>query len=115
MEISNKITAPLPPFLLDGCELPVVKGYKYLGLFMTQLRDRWSSHIDRVYVSGNRATAAYAMRAVALGYPVKVCMMIWKAMVRPILEYGAEVLWPKKNDMKKLEKLQDCQDSGGQY
>ena len=43
----QQITAPLPPFLLDGCELPVVKGYKYLGLFMTQLRDRWSSHIDR--------------------------------------------------------------------
>jgi hypothetical protein len=81
-------------------------GYKYLGLRVVEDLQDWGEHHAYVCRVGQRVVAAYAQRAIALGYPARICMMIYKVMVRATWEYGSEVIWYTQKQADELESLQ---------
>lgn len=81
-----------------------VNEFKYLGILMTHNLS-WSKHID---LTCNKALKklGYLHRTLRLA-PQETKLLTYKALIRPILEYGCVVWNPhKKCDIKKLESVQ---------
>jgi endonuclease/exonuclease/phosphatase family metal-dependent hydrolase len=93
-------------FSLNNAELNVVKSYKYLGLILCA-SGRWKETRDRLKAKARSALSyALSMANTAEILSVESGSEVWMTLIRPILEYGAEV-WSdtKWEEGERLQKL----------
>jgi len=84
--------------------LKTVKQYKYLGIELTRTL-RWHVYIRRILEKARRnMTHVWAMGIRGGFASVKTAEMLWKALVRSVLEYGCEI-WGE-GAFSDLEKIQ---------
>ena len=93
-------------FIMNGAALKQVPGYKYLGLdFYMGLR--WSKTMKRLRDKARaKVSSALGMANTTGLLNVEYGVQIWKSLIRPVLEYGAE-LWGdcKWEDAERLQRL----------
>ena len=89
--------------------IKVVPGYKYLGLWIDKnVRGRWKKMKESMLEKARKRVAvAWGMALNSGCMSVRSGKRIWEALVRPVLEYGAEV-WEEENNCRweEAEKLQ---------
>lgn len=89
---------------LGGNNINQVTRYKYLGIELTRTL-RWRPYIDRILKKAKRnMTQALAMGVSGGFMTVRLACIVWKSLVRSIVEYGCEIWGDKK--FVELEKLQ---------
>ena len=100
-------------FKLGGSELEKVAEYKYLGIPMGRgmhVGSRpapFSGYFGRISTKARaRSMVVHFLGARRDGMRPKTGLKLYNALVRPILEYGSQVLVYGKAQMKQLEKLQ---------
>jgi hypothetical protein len=82
---------PDTPLLLDGEEIPSVEEYQYLGFPHTRRGIDVSKYIDAIIAKARRLLNWCMHRG--KGWPYWIRMCIYRAFIRPILDYGGQ-LWP---------------------
>jgi hypothetical protein len=82
-------------FYLGKSELKVVPKYKYLGLVLDN-KFTWSEQLKNVYEKARKRMKALCGLGLKKGVSAKAMLRGWEVLVRPILEYGAEVWGEKK-------------------
>ena len=93
-----------------GGVVELVDEYKYLGAEVGKTRGKWNSMLERIWQKASAGANLTLWRGGgAAGLRAKSFVTLWKAEVRPVLEYGAEV-WDGDGVAQawvdKLEKLQ---------
>lgn len=92
---------------LGGKALEVVEEYKYLGIEMGKTSGRWNSVLNRKLASVEEKIRLVARSGFKSGRAkARVCVKVWKAMIRPIFEYGLEMIFCPQNTMRKIETAQ---------
>ena len=97
---------PEEPFELWGGQLEVVAEFKYLGV-ERQADGKWGSVCTRLLASAKRASGF--LNALGLGHfhvRPKTGDHLWKSLIRPIVDWGAEVVTPSAKAMQALEVFQ---------
>ena len=91
-------------FELGSQSISVVEGYKYLGMFIRcKGRGRWKRQKESMIRKANKILGKAWCWGVRSGcMSVKSGVKAWQALVRPVLEYGAEV-WEQENDCLRKE------------
>ena len=86
MVFNDKTKKPNISLEVDSLEL--VNAYTYLGVWFDSKMD-WKLHKETILARRR----AYTMMGfgVCKILPVKTCVNLWEVLVRPILEYAAEV------------------------
>ena len=92
-------------FLYNNVRVEVVNKYKYLGVVL-KYDLKWTENIEYVIGKGMRRSNSIIsiLRFKGLSTEAKLC--VWKALVRPILEYGSQTWWPNKTQSMRLERVQ---------
>lgn len=107
--VHGQLHKPWSDWSLDGEELLWTQEYKYLGAETGKTRGRWNSMLGRIFQKASNALNMVLWQAGGGdSLPARIVVRQWIAMVRPIVEYGAE-LWHgeiSKSWSKKLERLQ---------
>jgi hypothetical protein len=89
---------------LAGKEVKQVLQYKYLGIELTR-HLKWYKYKKRILEKARKRMIVTQAMGIKSGYlSVRAASNIWEALVRPILEYGAEVWGEDK--WEEAEKLQ---------
>lgn len=88
-----------------GKKLETVNEYKYLGVWIRN-DFTWKTHIAKMVQKANARVAdcESLFRGKKLAIPFKLAA--YKALVRPILEYGAEIWTPTGEELESIEKIQ---------
>jgi hypothetical protein len=81
-------------FYLGESELQIVNEYKYLGLIIDDLFT-WKNHLCKILEKARKRTRALCGMGVREGISAKAMLRGWEVLVRPVLEYGAEI-WGEK-------------------
>jgi hypothetical protein len=90
------------PFAMGDNEIKVTEKYKYLGM-MVDRRGGWKEQKQRMCDKARRRLCvAWSMALRSGQLSVGGGVRIWQALVRPVLEYGAEV-WESERDCKWIE------------
>ena len=76
--------------LLDGKELEEVERYKYLGVIFDE-RLNWKDHKKEILDKARRKAYLMFGFGISRGLSTRSCVRLWEILVRPMLEYGAEV------------------------
>ena len=94
---------------LSGEEVEVKSRYKYLGVdTLTNVAD-WNSHVDRVIAKArNKSRDLLWICRRDVGLRPRSAVTMWKAVVRPILEYAAE-LWAGEISKAKANEIERIQ------
>src|ERR1700722_6742460 len=92
-----------PKFYLGESELKVIQEYKYLGVVLDE-NFSWKTHLRKILDKARKRTRALCGMGIREGVSVKAILRGWEVLVRPILEYGAEIWGEKK--WKEGENLQ---------
>jgi hypothetical protein len=81
------------PWELFGEAVKVTKSYKYLGVDLVNNLNDWSGYLNRTIAKAQRVSEdlAWIFRR-DTGLLPRSAATLWKAIVRPVLEYAAE-LW----------------------
>jgi hypothetical protein len=86
-------------FHLGESELQVVEHYKYLGLMVDSIFS-WKKHLEKCLEKARKRMKALC----ELGISVKALLRGWQVLVRPVLEYGAEIwgekIWKQGEDLQ---------------
>lgn len=90
-------------FYLGKTELGRVQEYKYLGLILDQ-NFSWKSQMRKIVDKARKRSRALCAMGVRDGVSVKAVLRGWEVLVRPVLEYGAEI-WGEK-EWKEVEAIQ---------
>ena len=93
---SDETNAAMDFFTIDRGEskLKVMQDYKYLGMDVHASVGNWKKYKDRmIEKASRRMNAAWGVGLQSGAMSVKAGVNIWQGLVRPILEYGAEI-WP---------------------
>jgi len=102
---------PFPEFRLGEGVLNVSKQYKYLGVEMGLIgRGSWSAYLDRAIGKAQFAANQLAYSVTGRSpLQMSTSVHLFKALVRPVLEYGAAIWGPMCCDgrLNKLESLQE--------
>jgi len=90
---------------LNGRNLKVVKGYKYLGLDL-YVSLRWGKMRDRLYAKARaKVASAFGMANCTHLLNVDFGVQLWQTLIRPVLEYGAEIwgeeVWGKGEQLQR--------------
>jgi hypothetical protein len=86
LQVSRKVnTAPKPNLLLKGIPVNEVKTHKHLGLTFNDTLS-WSDHIGNLTVKAAKCVGL--LRRICREVPRQCLEVLYKAMIRPILEYG---------------------------
>ena len=104
MRISHKQDKSKHPYYLSNTELRFVDSYKDLGVNMS--RDlSWSNHVDVIVNKANKVLGLFKR---TVGSKNKdIFSMLYKSLVRPILEYACPVWSPHlAKDILAIEKVQ---------
>jgi len=88
---------------IRGEVLEVVSKFKYLGVVFDR-RMRWVEHKRAVLEKARRKAYLMFGFGVGKGLSVPACVKLWEVVVRPVLEYGAEV-WGA-GEWEEAERLQ---------
>ena len=101
----KRISAP-PALYLNTQSMEVVRSYKYLGVIVSSDLS-WSSHIQLVCMKAKKILGLIYRNFAKYTSDSSVILKIYKALVRPHLEYAAQVwsLYTVK-DIELLEKVQ---------
>ena len=83
---------PVAAVCMDGESVPVVTCYKYLGIDISYDLG-FDSMATRLYKKAERVANIVWARGVLEGIDGSAATSLWTGLVRPILEYGAEVWW----------------------
>ena len=102
---SRKVTDLREKLWYNNEVIEVVNEYKYLGV-MLKYDLKWNENIEYVIGKGKERSNSVSsiLRFKGLSTEAKLC--IWKALVRPILEYGTQIWWPNKTQSMRLERVQ---------
>jgi len=82
-------------FYLGESELEVVANYKYLGLVLDNIFS-WKLHLEKTLEKARKRTKALCGLGLREGISAKAVLRGWQVLVRPLLEYGAEIWGEKK-------------------
>ena len=104
MRITHSKDLSLPEYYLSDKKLEVTDKFKDLGIMMTH-NLAWSSH---VYTIASKANQMLGLDKRTVGSSnLATFTLLYKALVRPILEYSAPVWSPHlSKDIKALESVQ---------
>jgi len=80
---------------LGESELQVVNSYKYLGLVVDE-NFTWKDHLEKMLDKARKRTSALCGMGLREGVSAKAILRGWQVLVRPVLEYGAEIWGEKK-------------------
>ena len=80
----------IPKISLEDDSLELVKAYKYLGVWFDSKLD-WKLHKETILAKVRRRAYTMMGFGVCKILPVKTCVNLWEVLVRPIVEYAAEV------------------------
>jgi hypothetical protein len=81
------------PWVLFGETVSVTTSYKYLGTEIGHNLQDWSVYLNRVLTTAKRTSEDLAWRCgQETGLLPRTAAALWRAIVRPVLEYAAE-LW----------------------
>ena len=91
-------------FELGSQKVGVVDKYKYLGMLVRNRdRGRWKIQKEKmIRKASKRLGKAWSMAMISGCLSVRSGIKIWQALVRPVLEYGAEV-WEEESDCLWIE------------
>lgn len=79
-------------WMLFGESVQVSTSYKYLGVDITKNLNDWSTYMNRAIAKAIRTSADLAwMCRQDTGLLPRTAATLWKAIVRPILEYASEI------------------------
>ena len=93
---------------LAGEKLLVVREYKYLGIEMGNERARWSSVVKRKLTTAEMQMRILVHSGCKQGHlRPRSSVQAWKTLVRPILEYGLEIIKCTKAEMQQMERIQN--------
>jgi hypothetical protein len=101
----NNRPSPLPAFYVNGCELQCVESCRYLGVVLSTNPTDWKVHCKTVL---RRARAVFFTyhnfyRKCAPKYTL---LLVLKCIIRPIIEYCADVILPNAYYTRQFERLQ---------
>ena len=82
-------------FRLGGSELEVVYSYKYLGLLIDD-NFTWKAHLEKILDKARKRSRALCGMGLREGVSARAVVRGWQVLVRPVLEYGAEMWGEKK-------------------
>ena len=82
-------------FQLGKSTLQVVGRYKYLGLLLDE-NFTWKAHLDKILDKARKRTRALCGIGLREGVSARAVLRGWQVLVRPVLEYGAEIWGEKK-------------------
>jgi hypothetical protein len=97
-----------PPKVKFTCrekELKEVSQYKYLGIQFTSKLD-WGTHIEYALDKANKRTRSMSKLLTNSRISSRAKFLVWKAYVRPLLDYGSEVWVATKLQAEKIESAQ---------
>ena len=98
-------TVSVPNLLLNGLPLQIVNSYKYLG-FIISSDLSWSNHIEYICNKAKRMLGIL-YRQFSSNSNETALIRLYLTLVRPLLEYGAEVWHPHLiKDTLALENVQ---------
>jgi len=91
-DAATKAQVANEPWVLSGEEVKVKRSYKYLGVDILEDVTDWKPYITRAIIKASRVTEdlEWACRRSG-GLRPRAAAALWKAIVRPILEYAAEI------------------------
>ena len=93
-------------YQFNGQPVKIVEEYKYLGVVIHQSLS-WDSHIkqlvSRVELAQNNISHVLANRKLS----IRVRKFYWLSVIRPILDYGSEVVRPTDSWYNRLETVQN--------
>ena len=85
-------------FMLGRDQVKIVKSYKYLGVEIGE-RYGWDEAITRLVTKAMRRVTIVSAIGIRKGLSAKAAVKMWKAVVRPVVEYAGEIWgsreWPK--------------------
>ena len=96
---------PLAKFTCRETELKVVSQYKYLGIQFTSKLD-WNAHFEYALEKAERRTRSMSKLLTNSRISSRAKFLVWKAYVRPLLDYGSEVWVATKAQTAKIEAVQ---------
>ena len=84
-----------------------MKSYTYLGTVFTA-DGRWEEEVERRVKAGRAALGSISRQIVWNKFvSVGVKRVIFDAMVKSRLMYGGDIWWPRKNEMGRIETVQN--------
>jgi hypothetical protein len=91
-DVDTRAQVASEPWVLSGEKVEVKCNYKYLGVDILEDVTNWKTYITRAIIKATRVTEdlEWACRR-AGGLRPRAAAALWKAIVRPILEYAAEI------------------------
>ena len=91
---------------MDGNEeIPEVKTYKYLGVDKEKMRT-WKNHIERLVGKGKKRIGVLKLiGAHQSGLRPSLGKRLAESLLRPILEYGYEVIQMNKSQALEIERV----------
>ena len=96
---------PARTYTWGQMEIPVVLQYKHLGITITP-DGQLDTHITQVITQGNARVLQMGKLVHAKHLSVRVRRILILTALRPLPEYGAEVLVPTREHARALESLQ---------
>ena len=101
--------AQAEPWTLLGQPVEVKKSYKYLGTEILHDPRDWSAYMERVLGKAKRASKDLAWKCgQEAGLLPRTAAALWKSIVRPVLEYAAE-LWAGDIPTKLIDRAEKIQ------
>ena len=82
-------------FRLGENDLKIVETYKYLGLILDK-NFSWKKHLEKVLEKARKRSRALCGLGIRKGTSARAILRGWEVLVRPVLEYGAEIWGEKK-------------------
>jgi hypothetical protein len=105
LQVSRKLNpAPKPILMLNGTQVKEVPTHKHLGLTFNSTLS-WSDHIGALTTKANKCVGL--LRRISRDVPRKCLEILYKAMIRPILEYAGVIFdGCADNQLDRLETVQ---------
>ena len=88
---------------LNGKPIDIVASFRYLGVELSS-NGGWTSAIEHRITSTGRATSRLIPLLCNKKLPVAVRLIVWNALVRAKLDYGAELIEPSTSDETRLSR-----------
>ena len=93
--------------VLDDSTVEYVDSYKYLGLDFEKRALNFSMYFEKQLVKvRKRCFAVKNIGAKHDGLRPKTALKLYKSIIRPAMEYGAQVITPTKAAVARLERMQ---------
>jgi hypothetical protein len=105
LQVSRKVNqAPKPNLILNGMAIREVQTHKHLGLIFNNTLS-WNDHIDSLVTKASRCIGL--LRRINRDVPRECLEILFKSMIRPILEY-CDIIYDGSPDthLKRLESTQ---------